>query len=140
MPIKKTDREIVRTKFGGLCAYTGTPLKDDWQVDHVTPKYLFKDGYIEGNPDDIKNLIPCQKIINHYKRGFDLEGFRKYMTNFHVRLSKLPKKTMVEATKRRIKYMNEIADSFQISVDKPFCGLFYFENIKQNLDSDGENK
>jgi 5-methylcytosine-specific restriction endonuclease McrA len=31
-------REQVYKKYGGRCAYTGTPLKDDWQVDHIIPK------------------------------------------------------------------------------------------------------
>lgn len=37
MKLTKKQREKVRMKYGGLCAYSGTPLKDDWQVDHVVP-------------------------------------------------------------------------------------------------------
>ena len=35
MYISKKNREIVRNKFDGKCAYTGTELLPDWQVDHV---------------------------------------------------------------------------------------------------------
>ncbi len=55
------DRRAVYDKFGGRCAYTGTPLKDDWQVDHIVPKE-------QGGTDDINNLYPAQRIVNHYKR------------------------------------------------------------------------
>lgn len=77
--------------------------------------------------DNIENLLPAIGIINHYKRGFDIEGFRERMTGFHIRLGKLPKKTSVEKTKKRIIYMNTIAELFGITPEKPFNGKFYFE-------------
>lgn len=51
------------------------------------------------------------------------------MLNFHLRLAKLPKNTNVKATKKRIIYMNTIADLFDIKIDKPFSGVFYFEKL-----------
>lgn len=128
-------RERVYNKFNGLCAYTGKPLGEDWQIDHAIPKYKFsvhgeraKDKFgMELN--DIKNLMPAIKIVNHYKRDNDVESFRRYMLSFHKRLAKLPKKTSVERTKKRILYMNKVAELFEISVDKSFSGKFYFETI-----------
>jgi 5-methylcytosine-specific restriction endonuclease McrA len=32
------NRRVIHDKFGGRCAYTGKPLGDDWQIDHVVPK------------------------------------------------------------------------------------------------------
>ena len=131
------NRVEIYNKYNGLCAYTGKPLGDDWQVDHVTSKERM--GYWRGycktyeervclnNPD---NLLPACRIVNHYKRSLDLEGFRSYMKNFHIRLAKLPKTTKREATKRRIAYMNQVAELFDITPDKPFSGKFYFERIK----------
>jgi len=78
--------------------------------------------------NDIGNLIPAISIINHYKRDRTIEQFREFMLTFHKRLAKLPKKTVVKATERRIKYMKKVAELFEIEVDKPFCGKFYFEN------------
>lgn len=75
----------------------------------------------------IDNLVPTQRLINHYKRSLDLEGFRQYMMTFHVRLAKLPRKTAVEKTQRRIEYMSRIAQMFGIAIDKPFNGKFWFE-------------
>ena len=136
MAINKSTREKVRLKFNGLCAYTGKPLDDKWQVDHIFPKNLniwLKNGYEKDglthfeNIDCLENLLPAIRRVNHYKREKDLEGFRTYMNNFHLRLAKLPKKTSLKSKERRIEYMNDIANLFGITVEKPFNGQFYFE-------------
>jgi hypothetical protein len=127
MSISKKTRQLVREKYNGLCAYTGKPLGDDWQVDHINPVGHY--GYRNVDKDNISNLVPTIKIINHYKRCLDLEGFRGYMLYFHKRLAKLPKKTIVDRTARRKAYMFMVAELFDISVDKPFCGKFYFETL-----------
>jgi len=135
----KIDRQAVFNKFDGKCAYTGKPLDDKWQVDHMLSKQRFGYSIMKDcanreeynlrlkEVDCIKNLMPAIRIVNHYKRCNDLEGFRNYMKTFHIRLSNLPKKTNVEATKKRIFYMNTVADLFGITPDKPFSGIFYFE-------------
>lgn len=121
--ISKKLRQQIYDKFNGLCAYTGKPLGDDWQIDHLKPKR-------QGGEDDFDNLLPALKIVNHYKRGYDLEGFRKYMMNFHNRLKRLPKTTKSEKTMKRIMYMQKIAHLFDISEGKEFNGKFYFENYE----------
>lgn len=115
-------------KFGGLCAYTGKPLGDDWQVDHMEPHFYAR--MYRRDPNRSDNLVPTLRIVNHYKRCKDLEGFRKYMLTFHERLRKLPKTTRVEKSAKRVLYMLKVADAFGITVDKPFSGVFYFENQK----------
>jgi len=139
-------RDIVFAKYNGLCAYTGQPLESDWQIDHVKSKNNWK-YFVAGecakmqsyenrekrmkDVNNIDNLLPALRIVNHYKRAFDLEGFREYLLTFHLRLAKLPKTTNREKTKERIIYMNRIADLFGITVDKPFSGIFYFEQITE---------
>lgn len=131
--MSKKDREKVFKKYGGLCAYTGKPLGDDWQVDHAIPKYyVLRKHDIKERINNIENLLPAIKIINHYKRALSVEGFRLYMLNFHKRLSKLPKKTVVERTKKRKEYMFKIAELFGITQDNPFSGKFYFETLNNN--------
>ena len=130
--MKQQIREAVRLKCNGLCAYTGRPLEDDWQVDHVSPQYYFDLGICEGNKNDSENLLPTIRIINHYKRGLDLEQFRKYMLTFHERIAKLPKKPIVEKSIKRKMYMLTIAVLFGITSDKPFDGKFYFEKLSNN--------
>ena len=130
-------REIIYNKFGGKCAYTGKPLDEKWQIDHITPK-AFEGWYyseisrkaMNCKGDDInsiENLLPALRIVNHYKRAFDLEGFRQYMLTFHLRVAKLPRNPRIEKSKKRKEYMLQVADAFGITSENPFDGIFYFE-------------
>lgn len=127
---KAQQRQIIKEKYNGRCAYTGKDLGTDWQIDHVHPKNLNirLNDKIEEH-DDLKNLLPACRIVNHYKRGFNLEGFRTYMFFFHKRLSTLPKTTKSEKTKTRIDYMKKVAELFEITPEKRFSGKFYFETL-----------
>ena len=123
-------KQIIFDKFNGKCAYTGTTLKDDWQIDHLIPQFLFKEGYVDGDCNHIDNLVPSQKIVNHYKRISTIEEFRTWkLGSFHEKLKKLPKNPKTEKSKKRIEYMKEIANLFGITEDKPFSGVFYFETL-----------
>ena len=118
------DREQVYNKFNGLCAYTGTRLKDDWQVDHIVP-------VSNGGTNDIENLLPAQRIVNHYKGALPLKAFREwYLGGLHLRLKKLPKNPKAENSIRHKAYLLEVAELFGISIDKPFDGVFYFERTR----------
>lgn len=128
--MNKELRDKVYNKYNGRCAYTGKPLGDDWQVDHAYSKYQHDYHKIQSDVNDISNLMPALRIVNHYKRELSIEGFRWYLKDFHLRLSKLPKKTRLDRTKKRIAYMEEVANAFNITINKPFSGKFYFETIK----------
>lgn len=132
--MNKELRERVRLKYGGLCAYSGTPLEDDWQVDHKVSRrecnygWGFEDRI--DHVDDFDNLMPCQKILNHYKRAFSVEEFKiERMNGLHKRLYKLPLNPRTEAGINRKLYLLKIASYFGITPDKPFSGVFYFEKI-----------
>lgn len=128
----KINRQEVYDKFGGLCAYSGTPLKDDWQVDHIIPKALRLTPKYHGIIDhnDPINLVPVQRIINHYKRSLSLMEFKAwYLGELHIRLKKLPKKTNNPKAIERKRYLLEVAELFGITEDKPFSGKFYFETL-----------
>ena len=104
MYISKKKREIIKNKFQGLCAYSGTPLEDDWQVEHVKPVirnwWAGTSVFPEAHTDD--NLVPVQKIINHYKGSLDLETFRDwFLGGLHERLAKLPKNPRTERYARK---------------------------------------
>ena len=126
-------REKVGEKYNGLCAYSGTPLEDDWQVEHIKP--LRRNWYNGGKPlfpknDNIDNMVPVQKLINHYKHELDLEDFREwYLGRLHIRLSKLPKNPRTEKSHRHKAYMLKVASYFGITKDNPFSGIFYFEQF-----------
>lgn len=170
MEKRKQLRELVYKKFDGLCAYTGKPLDDKWQVDHAeplirkkkkiggeyvridtgevvkgdeflkhwragnitkTPEKIVNDGYCNPENDCIENMLPAIYIINHYKSSCGVESFRRYISTLHLRVKKLPKKTSLLKTKKRIEYVLNVASLFEITADKPFSGKFYFETINQ---------
>ncbi len=121
------DRKAVYNKYNGLCAYSGTPLENDWQIEHVVP-------ISRGGTDDINNLLPVQKIINHYKRALMIGEFKRwYLSGLHERLKKLPKNPRVEKSKKRKDYMLKIASYFNIKIDHPFSGKLYFELINETI-------
>lgn len=128
MYISKKDREIIRFKFGGKCAYTGTDLKEDWQVDHIQPIIRFGSNPLFEERHRMDNMVPAQKIVNHYKGSLDLETFRTwYLGGLNERLRKLPKNPKTEKSIKRKAYLLEVAQLFGIEIDKPFSGAFYFE-------------
>ena len=79
--MKKTDREIVRQKFGGRCAYCGEHLRAKWHVDHLLP--IVRDNWlhqgaapIHGHRDVIENMMPACPPCNIDKRSLTLEDWR----------------------------------------------------------------
>jgi len=133
--ISKKTREMIKQKFNGKCAYTGTPLKDDWQVDHVEPliRNWWDNTTMNEKAHNIGNMVPTQKIVNHYKGSLSLETFRTwYLGGLHERLKKLPKNPKVEKSIKRKAYLLEVAQLFGIERDKPFSGTFYFETLPEN--------
>jgi len=119
--MKKDKKELVFLKFAGRCAYSGTILENSWQIDHLISKRL-------GGSDNLDNLVPTQKIINHYKRALSLNDFRNlWLGGLHKRLAKLPKNPRTEKGIKRKEYLLTIAKYFGITKDSPFSGKFYFE-------------
>lgn len=129
--MRMTKRERIKNKYNGLCAYTGKELGDDWQIDHAVSvmrsKMWLHGRDFDHNSED--NLSPVLKIVNHYKRSFDLDGFRKYMLSFHERLSRVPKNPRSSKGIKYKEYMWKVADAFGITPEKPFSGVFYFETL-----------
>lgn len=123
----KAKRLEIFNKYNGLCAYTGKPLGDDWQVDHV---YCKMETFIQQKErDHIDNMVPCLRIINHYKRGLFFNMWRKRVATLHERLSKLPKNPVVEKSKKTKQYLLDVAAAFDITPEKPWSGVFYFETL-----------
>ena len=123
----------VYQKYDGKCAYSGTPLDPNWEIEHIKP--IRRSLYSGGKPvfpenDNINNVVPVQKLINHYKHSLDLEEFRTwYLGRLHIRLGKLPKNPRTEKGKRRKEYMLKIAEYFGITPEHQFDGKFYFEKL-----------
>lgn len=131
-----TRRERIYNKYNGLCAYSGTKLEDDWQIDHMEPVVRLCGKKMSPDNDNEENMYPSQKLINHYKHSLSLDDFRNWLLGgLHKRLDKLPKNTRVQKSINRKKYLLKIASYFGITPDKPFDRVFYFEKVKQELKS-----
>jgi len=133
MYISKKNREIIKQKFCCRCAYSGTILEDDWQVEHIKPvrRNWWTNTAENKENHNLDNMFPVQKIINHYKHSYSLDDFRNWLlAGLHERLKKLPKNPKTEKSIKHKKYMLEVAQFFGITEDKPFSGIFYFEKQK----------
>ena len=141
------DRLRIYNKYDGLCAYSGSPLDEDWQIDHVFPvrfkhflksevmKSIYKIELVDIN--QFENLVPCQKIINHYKRGLLIDdphhttwNFRHRISVLHIKVGLLPKNPRVQRSITRKEYLLKVAGYFGITSDNPFDGVFYFEKVE----------
>jgi hypothetical protein len=83
--LTKQQREQVRLRFGGLCAYCGQPLGARWHADHVEPvmrEWWKKDGGMERPQNDrLDNLMPACGPCNLDKHAMSLEGWRNWLAN-----------------------------------------------------------
>ena len=123
-----TKRERIFKKYNGLCAYSGTPLDPDWQIDHIHPVIRVKGKPIIQERENENNMVPCQRAINNYKWGYELSYFKlTLLGGLHKRLKKYPHTGKGGELRKR---MTKIADYFGITEDKPFSGKFYFETIE----------
>lgn len=125
-----TKREQIFNKFDGRCAYSGTVLEPDWQIEHIIPVVRINGKMIHRSNDCIENMVPVQKLINHYKHSYTLNDLRYLLSILHIRLSKLPKNPRTDKGRKRKEYLLKVASYFGITENKPFSGVFYFETLK----------
>jgi 5-methylcytosine-specific restriction endonuclease McrA len=97
MKLKKAEREQVRMKYGGRCAYCGVVLSDRWHADHLVPvqrELLSKQNangtwrLDSGKPlkpenDTVENMMPACAPCNISKGAQTLEGWRNWIAG-HV--------------------------------------------------------
>ena len=88
MKLSKQQREQVRLRYGGRCAYCGEVLGARWCADHREPVRremrwvpevgLRRTGRVQRpEHDHIGNLMPSCAPCNNYKHDHDLETFRR---------------------------------------------------------------
>ena len=132
MYISKKNRELIRMKYNGLCAYSGTELEVDWQIDHIKPLVRNRWNHtVEFEKEhNIGNMVPVQKLINHYKHSYSLEDLRVWLLGgLHKRLKKVPKNPRTDKGAKKKAYILKLASYFGITEDKPFSGKFYYETV-----------
>jgi len=98
MKLTKKQREALKQKFGGFCAYCGCKLGERWQADHIqavqrsvqghwvrqdpskrwSPMVFKRTGVTVGRPelDILDNLAPACGPCNGDKSDMDLETWR----------------------------------------------------------------
>lgn len=115
----KINRQSVYLKCDRRCGYCGNIIFDikKMQVDHITPKWMFEDGFVKGDMNTESNLMPTCRTCNHYKRGDNLEQFRAKMMTLHERVCG--------------HYIGKVALEYDIVILNRFKGIFYFEELKQ---------
>ena len=126
MAFSKKIRQQVYDKYGGHCAYCGREIDyKDMQVDHVTPMLRgFPDwqiemgGYTRGT-NDISNLLPACRMCNFRKGTFELEDFRKQISQ--------QAETLCKTFQGRM----SLAYGLIERVNKPI--VFYFETLTDKI-------
>ncbi|ABS45686.1 MULTISPECIES: HNH endonuclease [Yersinia pseudotuberculosis complex] len=127
---KKKQRELLRLKFGGKCAYCGHPLPlTGWHADHIEAVYrncewkykpngrrYLGSGTGMANPhlDCETNQVPACAPCNLFKSTFSVEQFRKKIM------------TQVDVTRRASRSFRT-AEAFGQLIATPTPVIFYFE-------------
>lgn len=81
--MKKSDRELVFSKYNGRCAYCGCELKKGWHVDHIEPRWHnwteeeIKSLNVKKGKDSLENFNPSCPRCNKWKGTWSIEEFRR---------------------------------------------------------------
>ena len=108
--ITKAVRKQVWLKYGGRCAYCGTPVPlNEMEVDHIYPLSM-------GGEDDYKNYAPACHACNNFKASTTLEGFRNKLLAIQSQMNKNP--------------LYRLAISYKLIQNNTNNVNFYFETHK----------
>ena len=77
MRLNKIQREQIRMKFGGRCAYCGCELTDKWHADHLEPVVRFGNQMTHPERDNVENLVPACHPCNLHKFSQSLDDYRR---------------------------------------------------------------
>lgn len=128
MKLTKPQREVLKGKFGGKCAYCGTELNKGWHADHLEAvvrnhKWVSGKGFVADGTcarpenDNFENLMPSCAPCNIDKHSMSLEGWR-------VKLSR-----SLEVLQKNCSTYRH-AKRFGLLEDTPKPIVFYFETYK----------
>lgn len=146
MRISKKDRELIKAKFGGKCAYCGCDLPEKgWHADHVAPclrrmevvpvedrknRYAFElrhnGEFIRPEANRLDNMFPACAPCNLFKSSFSLELFRS-------EISKQAERAMKTSVNHRT------AMRFGLIVETGIEVEFWFEKFNRSLESVNED-
>lgn len=84
MKLNKKQREELKQKYNGRCAYCGCELNDKWHADHIEPIVRnWTDGTCERPENNrLDNFNPSCSSCNIMKSSMSLENFRDVVKGF----------------------------------------------------------
>lgn len=123
MKLSKADREQVRLKYDGRCAYCGHPLPERWHADHFIAVKRHAWGKRRGEmrkPEHhhLDNMMPSCPTCNISKGKLSLEAWRKWLAG-------------------HLKSLNDnhsiyrLAKSYGLVVETGRPVVFHFESVTQ---------
>lgn len=124
MRLTALQREHVRLKYGGRCAYCGHPLPARWHADHMEPilRGLSQDGGpLYPHRDTIDNIVPACAPCNISKMSLPIERWREWLAG-HIH----------SLNERNSVYRLVKAHRLIEETGRPV--IFYFEQIAQEIE------
>ena len=92
MKLSKAQREQLKNKFGGHCAYCGDELNDKWHADHIEAVKrdiihvgggkLISGEMTRPHLDTIENMNPACVPCNSNKSSMSLEHWRNSIAHY----------------------------------------------------------
>lgn len=121
MRLKKLEREQVRMKYGGRCAYCGIELGDRWHADHMQSIRRGTSRRWEGKAEhpqnhNLDNMMPACVPCNLSKSQMPLEAWRTYLVG-HVNSLNL------------YHPIYRLAKAYGLLVETAAPVVFYFEKV-----------
>ena len=119
--LTKAEREAVRAKYGGRCAYCGCELPERWHVDHFKPvrrrtwRRADQDALRWPKRHHIDNCMPSCPPCNIDKHARSLEAWREWLSAHLRSLQRQPNYRLVRA------------HGLVEETDRPV--VFYFERV-----------
>lgn len=134
LKLNKIDREKLKQKYCGRCAYCGAQLGSRWHADHLDPverswEYYKKPngmlgtrttGMTKPENDRLDNLMPSCVKCNNDKLNLTLEDWRRWIKGRIQTLNEDPRYASYQKAKR-----------FGLVVETDIDVVFYFEKQPQ---------
>ena len=103
--LSRAEREVVRLKFGGRCAYCGRDLPERWHADHIDPVVRYPASGFYGTPltmlhperDTIDNFNPACPPCNIDKHAMTPDRWRGWLATRREALKKTPGWRLLES-------------------------------------------
>lgn len=124
MRLKKVEREQVRMKYGGRCAYCGIELGERWHADHFEPvvrnwgEAAKTVPAIRPENHNLANMMPACIPCNLSKHSYTLEGWRAWIAG-HVNSLNL------------YHPIYRLAKAYGLIAETGANVVFYFEKVQQ---------